>query len=494
MLVIFTDRSGAADSEYVDLTIAEAGNQAPQLDPIADRQLSEGEIIEFFVHAVDPDSTTPTLTVHNLPVNATFADSGNGIGYFVFTPSFFQAGVYPITFLAVDSENPNVADSLIVTITVNDVNRPPFIDPVGPFSMNEGDTLIFDVVSHDPDSTTPNLVALSPPRNSTFIINGDGTGTFTFTPDFFQAGMDSVRFLAVDSTDPTIFVTRTVHLEVLDVNRAPVLSPIPDTVVGDGFMLALPISSMDPDSTIPVLFQRNMPDSASFTVFGDGTGVFQWRPRFEDIGTHNITFGCIDQIDPSLADSQIVVIEVITSGNHPPVFVPIPGQMVNALDTLDLLIQAVDPEGDAISINPVDALPTGMAFVDSGGGVASIFWVPTYDQAGDHIVTLVAADDSLLTDTLRINITVRTYVRGDANGDGNLNGLDVIYLVTYFKGGGPPPNPIEAGDANGDGITNGLDVIYLVAYFKGVGPPPPPVAPGNGGGIDVSINKIGKFR
>ena len=94
---------------------------------------------------------------------------------------------------------------------------------------------------------------------------------------------------------------------------------------------------------------------------------------------------------------------------------------------------------------------------------------------------------------MRVNITVRTYIRGDANGDGNLNGIDVIYLVSYFKGG-PAPNPLEAGDANGDGNTNGLDVIYLVAYFKGIGPPPPPVAPPGGGYMESSIDKIGKFK
>jgi hypothetical protein len=123
-----------------------------------------------------------------------------------------------------------------------------------------------------------------------------------------------------------------------------------------------------------------------------------------------------------------------------------------------------------------------------------LFWIPTYEQGGDYMVTLVAADDSLLTDTTRVNITVRTYTRGDANGDGNLNGLDVIYLVAYFKGFGPPPDPPEAGDANGDGNTNGLDVIYLVAYFKGTGPPPPPASPGSGGSIDGSINLIRKLR
>jgi hypothetical protein len=70
------------------------------------------------------------------------------------------------------------------------------------------------------------------------------------------------------------------------------------------------------------------------------------------------------------------------------------------------------------------------------------------------------------------NLYFVDYYAGDANGSGNVNGLDVTYMVGYLKGNFPPPDPILAGDANGDCMTNGLDVVYLVAYFKGLGPEP----------------------
>ena len=70
------------------------------------------------------------------------------------------------------------------------------------------------------------------------------------------------------------------------------------------------------------------------------------------------------------------------------------------------------------------------------------------------------------------------YVAGDANGSGTANGLDVIYLVSYFKGGAAPIDTclcdphgqlFPAADANGSCSVNGLDVTYMVSYFKGVG-------------------------
>lgn len=63
------------------------------------------------------------------------------------------------------------------------------------------------------------------------------------------------------------------------------------------------------------------------------------------------------------------------------------------------------------------------------------------------------------------------FIPGDANDSGNLNGLDVVFLVSYLKGTGPAPEMRFQGDANGSCDVNGLDVIYLVNYFKGGDPP-----------------------
>jgi hypothetical protein len=61
---------------------------------------------------------------------------------------------------------------------------------------------------------------------------------------------------------------------------------------------------------------------------------------------------------------------------------------------------------------------------------------------------------------------------GDCNADGQVNGIDVVFLVNYLKGLGPAPDPLLRGDCNGDCAVNGLDVVYLVNYLKGLGPAP----------------------
>lgn len=91
------------------------------------------------------------------------------------------------------------------------------------------------------------------------------------------------------------------------------------------------------------------------------------------------------------------------------------------------------------------------------------------DSTGYELLPKILVRDSLCVAACDSN-----QVRGDANSSGSLNGLDVTFLINYFKGGASVclGCPCE-GDANNSGNVNGLDVVFLVNYFKG-GPAPVP--------------------
>ncbi len=74
------------------------------------------------------------------------------------------------------------------------------------------------------------------------------------------------------------------------------------------------------------------------------------------------------------------------------------------------------------------------------------------------------------------------YFVGDVAGDMVFNGLDVVYAVSYLKGGTAPAYSCEcpphviwyvSGDVNASCSFNGLDVSYMVSYFNN-GPEPIP--------------------
>jgi len=91
----------------------------------------------------------------------------------------------------------------------------------------------------------------------------------------------------------------------------------------------------------------------------------------------------------------------------------------------------------------------------------------TFIDGHDEIKCATAPDDPCL-DPL-------TACRpGDANGDGQVNVGDAVYVIGYVFKGGPAPTPFPkcSGDAQGDCQCNVGDAVYIIAYvFKG-GPAP----------------------
>jgi len=65
------------------------------------------------------------------------------------------------------------------------------------------------------------------------------------------------------------------------------------------------------------------------------------------------------------------------------------------------------------------------------------------------------------------------YLIGDANGDGEINSGDVVFLINYLFKVGPAPDPEGRGDLNCNGIINSEDVVFLIDYLFKNGPEPP---------------------
>lgn len=99
-------------------------------------------------------------------------------------------------------------------------------------------------------------------------------------------------------------------------------------------------------------------------------------------------------------------------------------------------------------------------------------------------VGIFSSDTTWISFTLQRIPSPCNYMIGDINNDGHFTGLDVTYMVRFFKGGPHPPYSCEcplgsgnnwyvSGDVNGSCSFSGLDVTYSVRYSKG-GPRPIP--------------------
>jgi len=84
--------------------------QPPVLDPIGNRTVNEGQLLQFSISATDPDKDMLTYSAQNLPAGAAFTGQT-----FTWTPTSEQAGTYPVTFSVSDGE---LNDSETINIEV----------------------------------------------------------------------------------------------------------------------------------------------------------------------------------------------------------------------------------------------------------------------------------------------------------------------------------------------------------------------------------------
>ena len=390
--IVATDGS-LADTQAVAITVNNV-NQAPILANIGAQNVAEGNTLDLHITSTDADGTTPTLTALNVPLNATFTDSANGAGGFSFTPDNTQSGVYFVSFIASDG---TLADTIVVSITVGNSNLPPAITVPGPQNVDEGLTLEFGVSATDPDATIPTLSALNLPANAVFTDSANGAGGLVFSPDFTQAGVYNVSFVA---TDGSLADTAVVAITVNNVNRAPVLADPGPQSVNENQSLTFGVSSSDPDATIPTLSALNLPAFAVFTDSANGSGSVTLNPDFTQSGVYNIS---IVATDGTLADTQAVAITV-NDVNQAPVIANIGAQNVAEGSTLDLHVTSSDADGATPVLTALN-VPLNATFTDSANGAGGFSFTPDNTQSGVYNVSFIASDGSL-ADTLVVSITV----------------------------------------------------------------------------------------
>ncbi len=473
---------------YITVTVVEAGNQLPVLNPIADQTIGELHTLAFDVTAADPDAQAPRLSAAPLPGTATFTDHNNGTGTFSWAVGAFDAGNYSVWFYATDSIDAALIDSQIVNITVVDTNRTPsyYIDFNGT-TMNEGDSLSFLVYGTDPDLTIPSIIAFldgtdTLATNMTFVDSGNGVGLFTFKPDYTQGGSPTpvfynVRFRVIDAVDPTLFRTSNNRtIQVVNVNAPPTMTFQLGTgpfTIAEGTNLAFEVTCIDIDGSVVSFEVVNLPLNATFAGIINFK-TFSFTPDFTQAGIYNLMFVGIDNLGK--ADTTIVNVTVTDAGNQAPVFVnPLPDTTDIFLSVgADILIRAVDPDGIGVTISTPSTLPLNSSFVDSGNGSAVFSFYPDATQSGSITpMTFITTDPAGLADTMISQIRVLAFKRGDTDSDTRFTMNDIVFIVNYLYRSGPAPSPMEAADVDMSGAVNVADIAYMVNYMYKSGPRPP---------------------
>jgi len=317
-----------ADTMLVTIQVTD-NTGAPDLDLIGPREVVEGQVLEFPIHAVDPDGFLPQLWYDSLKLprdtsEGRFVDSANGYGSFWFKPKFWRQGEYSVGFYSGDGA---YTDSETVIITVTDAgDQRPAINPIPPDSVIEGDTLRFTLAAYDPDDSTQTPLAIrmdtvSIPDHVSF---DDSAYTLTFAPDCRQ-GTAVYDFLFF-AGEGEVIDTEIVPVTVVDTgNWLPSLVMGPAvTTIAEGRLTAIEFVGGDCEGGPLEFWLTPPPESDSlkgnvwFSVADDGvSALFEFRPDYTQAGSYLFDVHLSDGIDTRVRQFSITVTEVPANANDP---------------------------------------------------------------------------------------------------------------------------------------------------------------------------------
>ncbi|MCK6622926.1 MAG: M4 family metallopeptidase [Calditrichaceae bacterium] len=418
--VIATDNGVPALSDTLDFTLTVHNtNRPPEISAIANAAMDEGDTLEIFVSASDPDGDSLSFSTANFPLFGSVIDSGNGSALVRFIPGFEDAGTYlNLRVIVTDHGTPApLSDFISFMLVVNHVNRPPTLAALPDTGMAEGQTLHLPVFASDPDGDDLALEALNLPAFGSFSDHGNGTGTITFAPGYEAEGFypgitvivkDTLNLTSASSKlnsasaresrkrggSPLESFSDTVSfsLTVANTNRAPQLAIIEDQLMGEGDTLSVAISAIDPDGNAMALAVNGLPAFGSFIDHGNGSGTILFSPGFNSAGNYPLEVIAADNGVPALADTAAFLLTV-NGTNRAPVVSAIADQEMNEADTLEISVSALDPDGDTIVLSVLN-LPAFGAFTDSGNGHGSLRFLPGYSDAGVYPNIQVKALDN----------------------------------------------------------------------------------------------------
>jgi hypothetical protein len=348
----------------------------PVIIPIEDQIAYIDESYTYDVNTTIPNDQNVTFYD-----NTSLFDINMNTGLIFFTPDEDDEGIYYIN-ITVVSICGVIRDSEIMKLTITHRNRPPDLDPIPDFVINQSELFIYDVNASDPDGDT-----LFFGDNTTMFQINSNTGVIYFTPVQNDVGNNSVLIWVLDGRGGIDW--QVVNFEIIDVNDPPVLQTIGSQTAIINETYTYDVNATDVDVK-PEWNSLTFHDNATFFTINTYTGLINFTPTDANNGTYWIN---ISVTDGELGDEEIISFSVIAV-NHPP------------------NITSWYPENYTLEINEGESLFFNITKYDPDGTVPSSQWylneIPLngetedyyyyytgYTSSGTHNVTVIISDGEL---------------------------------------------------------------------------------------------------
>ncbi len=256
--------------------------------------VQETDVVDLIPKAEDPDKNTNLVFTFTSPVN----NKGQ------WQTTYGDSGEYTVTVTVSDGEATSSRDVLII---VNKKEETPAIDVAKPIesglTIDETQSVDFSAVASDLNKD---------PLAYTWKLDGndvDQDSEYTYQTDYDSAGTHTVK---VDVSDSVSSASRIWSVNVIDVNRKPVLEKISDIKSKETDKIVITVEAGDDDG-----------DSITYSIsdkrFAQENNVFSWATDYDSAGDYPVTISVSDGKDATSQEFTVSVENV----NRPPVIVDV---------------------------------------------------------------------------------------------------------------------------------------------------------------------------
>ncbi|MDA1277644.1 MAG: putative Ig domain-containing protein [Verrucomicrobia bacterium] len=269
-------------------------NVAPVLILPPSQSISEESAFSAMATATDSDLPTNTWSFELISGPSGLAVAPGGA--ISWTPTEAQGpGSYPVAVRVTDTNADAVNEQRLsttntITLTVQEVNRPPALSVPTNQVVTEQTLLSVAARATDPDDPANALTftLISPPEGMVIDAN---TGVIFWTPNETQGpGTNVIRVVVTDHSPLAVnakFLSATNSFTVVvdEVNSPPTVDAIADRTVNAGQTVAFTATATDADLPANALSFSLLSPPAGATI--SSGGAFSWRPEVTQADTTN---------------------------------------------------------------------------------------------------------------------------------------------------------------------------------------------------------------
>jgi hypothetical protein len=281
------------------------------------------------------------------------------------------------------SNGPNFSANDSCVVELRAINTAPVVTSIP-------DTVALEDVLYSSSITALDIdgdsLIYTAPRLPAWLSFNDTTQVLSGIPLNDDVGYDTVTLRIFDGL---VTLDTTFAIRVANVNDAPTITSVPDTVANQDLLYISSISAADIDIGDSLIYSA--PILPQWLSFNDTTQILSGTPLNNDVGDNPVTLRVSD--GTVNVDTSFVI--HVGNINDPPAFTSIPDTITLEDVFYNDTIAAVDIDGDSLIYSAI-LLPTWLIFNDT---TQVLTGTPVNEDVGDHPVSFRVSDGLINVDT-----------------------------------------------------------------------------------------------